>query len=110
MQREGRNILSHAAIYLVARGLPGIVAFLAIPVFTRLLDPAGYGRYAVVSATVGLLNALCFQWLRLALVRYLPAYKDRTAVLKSTLLAVEFRLVAAAGVVGAGLYLLCPAS
>ena len=37
MQRGSKHVLSHAAIYLVARGLPGVVAFCAIPLFTRLL-------------------------------------------------------------------------
>ena len=40
MQRESKHVLSHTAIYLVARGLPGILAFLAIPLFTRTLAPA----------------------------------------------------------------------
>src|SRR4051794_10850449 len=93
MQREGRNILSHAAIYLVARGLPGIIAFLAIPLFTRLLEPADYGRYALVIATASLINALVFQWLRLSLVRYLPAYKQDAPRLKSTLLTTTGLLI-----------------
>jgi O-antigen/teichoic acid export membrane protein len=100
MSRKTGSILKQTGIYLIARGLPGIAAFLAIPVFTRLLDPAAYGRYALVSATVGLLNALLFQWLRLALVRYLPAFKDDPAPLKSTLLAVELRIVAVVAAAG----------
>ncbi|MDB5332470.1 MAG: polysaccharide biosynthesis protein, partial [Phycisphaerales bacterium] len=68
MHREGKHVLSHAAIYLIARGVPGVVAFLTIPLFTRLLDPVDYGRYTLVVATVALLNALLFQWLRLSLV------------------------------------------
>jgi len=101
MNRKTGSIIKQTGIYLIARGVPGIAAFVAIPVFTRLLDPAGYGRYALVSATVGLLNALLFQWLRLALVRYLPAFRDNPAALKSTLLAVELRLIAAVAAVGA---------
>ncbi len=66
MKRDGENIFRHTAIYLAARGLPGILAFLALPLFTHLLSPAAYGRYALVLATVNLLNALLFQWLRLA--------------------------------------------
>lgn len=91
---NGKNqFLSHAAIYLVARGLPGIVAFLAIPLFSRLLTPVDYGRYAMVVATVGLLNALLFQWLRLSLVRYMPAFRDDAAKLKSTLLTVALAVI-----------------
>src|SRR5258706_1925413 len=97
MQREGKHVLSHAAIYLVARGLPGIIAFLAIPLFSRLLEPADYGRYALVLASVGLLNALLFQWLRLSLVRYLPAFKDDPTRLKSTLVSATLLLVVALG-------------
>jgi O-antigen/teichoic acid export membrane protein len=107
MQREGRHALSHAGIYLVARGLPGIIAFLAIPLFSRLLMPEDYGRYALVMATVGLLNALLFQWLRLSLVRYLPAFKDDPARLKSTLITSSLLLIAILGVV-AGVACLLP--
>src|SRR6266550_8891404 len=101
MHREGRNVLGHAAVYLLARGLPGIVAFLAIPLFSRLLEPADYGRYALVLASVGLLNALLFQWLRLSLVRYLPAFKDDPARLKSTLVSATLLLVVALGALAA---------
>jgi O-antigen/teichoic acid export membrane protein len=98
----GRNhFLSHAAIYLVARGLPGIVAFLAIPLFSRLLTPDDYGRYAMVVAIVGLLNALLFQWLRLSLVRYMPAFRDDPAKLKSTLLTVALAVIGTTALVAA---------
>ena len=98
MQGDRKHVLSHTAVYAVARGLPGVMAFLAIPLFTRLLDPADYGRYALAAATVNLLNGLLFQWLRLSLVRYLPAYREDAARLKSTLMtsAVALILVLAA--------------
>ncbi len=103
-QHQPHHLLSHAGIYLIARGLPGLIAFLAIPAFTRLLDPADYGRYALVLATANLLNALLFQWLRLSLVRYLPTYKDEPAKLKSTMLAANGVLVLAMGLVAGVLY------
>lgn len=101
MERAQRHVLSHAAIYLVARGVPGLVAFLAIPLFTRLLDPAAYGRYALVMATVSTLNALLFQWLRLSLSRYLPAYAGEHAKLKSTLVTVAAFLSGSLGALAA---------
>jgi O-antigen/teichoic acid export membrane protein len=106
MQREGTNVLSHAAVYLAARGLPGLIAFLAIPLFSRLLDPAGYGRYALVLATVNVLNALLFQWLRLSLVRYLPASAGNPARLKSTLMTTGGVLILASGLVATAACLL----
>lgn len=105
MSHKPSGILRHAGIYLLARGLPGLIAFVAIPVFSRLLDPAGYGKYALVIATVGLLNALLFQWLRLALVRYLPAVDSNRNALKSTLLTIELTIVLALAVLAGVVYL-----
>lgn len=86
MPTGNRHVLSHTAAYFLARGVPGLVAFLSIPLFTRLLSTADYGRYALVIASVNLANAMAFQWLRLAMVRYLPAYRERTDALRATLL------------------------
>ncbi len=108
MQRGQKHVLSHAAIYLVARGLPGIVAFLAIPLFTRLLEPAEYGRYALVIATVATLNALLFQWLRLSLSRFLAAHTHDQATLKSTLVTTAVLMIGAFGLVAALAALLPP--
>ncbi len=99
MGRDGKNALSQTAIYLLARGLPGIVAFLMIPVFSRLLDPAEYGRYALVLATAGLLNSLLLQWMRLSLVRFLPAYSADVTRLKATLIGSTLVVVAVLGVI-----------
>ncbi|HZK81431.1 MAG TPA: polysaccharide biosynthesis C-terminal domain-containing protein [Humisphaera sp.] len=98
MQRPAKHVLSHAGIYLIARGLPGMIAFLAIPLFTRILSRADYGRYALALAGVNLLNALVFQWLRLSLVRFLPAFKDNTRQLQATLATVACGSIAALGV------------
>ena len=99
MRKDSKSVVGHAAVYLVARGVPGIIGFLAIPLFTRLLDPDGYGKYALVTTTVGLINALAFQWLRLAFVRYLPAAKDNAERLKATLLTCQLLMVAVAGAI-----------
>jgi O-antigen/teichoic acid export membrane protein len=106
MHREGRHILSHAAIYLAARGLPGVIAFLAIPLFSRMLDPEGYGRYALALGAVNVAHALVFQWLRLSLVRYLPGAGEDRARLKSTLATTCAVLVLGVGILVAAACLL----
>lgn len=73
------------------------MAFLAIPLFSRLLEPDEYGRYALVIAAVNVLGALLFQWARLALVRFLPAYRDDPARLKNTLVGSTGMLALALG-------------
>jgi O-antigen/teichoic acid export membrane protein len=98
-------LIRHTIIYLFARGLPGLFAFAAIAVYTRLLKPEEYGRYSLVVAAVTLASALVFQWVRLALVRYAPA-ADLSRTLRPTLLALALALATASLVVGLPLALL----
>lgn len=79
-------LLRHSLIYLLARGFPGLIGFLTLAVYTRLLPPELYGRYALVVAGVTLANAILFQWLRLGLLRYLPSYAEQPAPLLGTVL------------------------
>lgn len=93
-------LIKHSAHYLLASGLPGIVNFLALALYTRMLSPDEYGRYALVIAGVGLFNVVLFQWLKLALVRFLPAYLENPKPLLSTILAGFSALVLLTGVLG----------
>jgi len=78
-------LLQHSALYILARGLPGLVSFLAITIYTRLLDPGDYGYYALVIAAVGLLQSVLFRWLELSLLRFLPAHIERPQVIMSVI-------------------------
>ena len=98
-------LLRHSVLYLLARGLPGAINFLAIAVYTRLLTPEEYGRYALVIAGVGFCNVVLFQWLKLSLLRFLPAHLQNPAPLLSTVLAGFSTLALLTGV--AGLLLAC---
>ncbi|SHK80259.1 oligosaccharide flippase family protein [Rhodothermus profundi] len=99
-------ILRYSLRYLVARGVPALVNFLAVAVYTRLLTPEAYGYYVLVIAGVNVLNLVCFQWLRFALVRYLPAHQGQEEGLLGTIgwsyLALMF-LVGSLGGAAAGL-------
>ncbi len=101
-------LLRHGLLYFIARGVPGILNFLAIPIYTRLLSPHDYGRYALVVAGIGLFNAVFFQWLRLSLVRFLPAYIEDPKALLSTVLAAFAAVASLAGGLGLMLVLLWP--
>lgn len=81
--------------------MPALVNFGAMALYTRLVGPVEYGKYAVVLATVSLGNAILFQWLRAGVVRLLPAYVDDTRKFQSTVFAAFAGMVAA--VVGAAL-------
>lgn len=94
-----KALLKHSAIYLLARGLPGVVNFLAIALYTRLLSPDEYGRYALVIAGTGLANVVLFEWLAMAVLRYLPG-QEGSAQLLATIRSVYRWLMLATALAG----------
>ena len=65
----------HTVIYLLGKGLPGVISFIAIFIFSRLLSPEEYGNYSIILSIVGVLNILLFQWLRFGVSRYYSEYQ-----------------------------------
>lgn len=72
----GRN----AAIYGGALLLPRLAAFVALIVFSRLLEPSEYGYFALFVITAELMNAVFFNWIRLAFLRFYPEYQENGEV------------------------------
>ena len=62
----GRHIFG----YLPVNAVQGIVSFGIIAVFTRLLLPSEYGRYAIAMAGVQLALGACFYWLHASMGRF----------------------------------------
>src|SRR5690606_40042792 len=62
----GRHIFG----YLPVNALQGIVSFGIIAVFTRLLLPSEYDRYAIAMAGVQLALGACFYWLHVSMGRF----------------------------------------
>ncbi|MEZ9747516.1 hypothetical protein AB4320_22800, partial [Vibrio splendidus] len=60
------NIFSYA----IAKGLPGIINFSAIYLFSYYLTQEEYGKYSLNLAYVGFLNVLIFQWIKIGFARF----------------------------------------
>lgn len=63
-------LLREIFYYAIARGGPGVLAFCAIIVFSRLLGPEEYGKYIVFLSYVTLCTSIFFQWLKSILLRF----------------------------------------
>lgn len=101
MWSEPRHmLLKHSGYYMLARGLPGIINFLAIAAYTRMLSPDEYGLYALITAAVGFFNVVFFRWIQQALQRFLPAYLDNPRPLLSNILGSFSILVLLTGCLG----------
>jgi O-antigen/teichoic acid export membrane protein len=102
---ESTLLIRYTAYYGLARGVPGLLNFLAIAIYTRLLSPSDYGIYALVVVWVGLVNVVCFQWIRLSLLRFFPAHMEAPQRLLSTLLLAYTSVALLTGVAGVGVLL-----
>ena len=59
--------------YLPANIVQGVVGFLAIILFTRLLGPEDFGRYALAFSVMTLAHVAVFSWLEAAMARFWAA-------------------------------------
>lgn len=70
-------LAKHSFAYAFAKGIPGLIGFFSISIYSHYIGAADYGKYAVIMSTVLLANAGLFQWIRLSLLRYLPVYESK---------------------------------
>ncbi len=69
-----RTFIVHTFIYFVSKGVSGLVAFLAILYYSRMLTPQEYGEYAILISIAGVINIVFFQWFRFSIARFYPDY------------------------------------
>jgi len=67
------QVLKQWPIYFVGRILPAIIAFFGISLYTHLLDPASFGTYSLLLATSFFVGTTSYAWLRVAVLRMMPA-------------------------------------
>ena len=98
-------LVRYSAIYALARGVPGIVNFVALALFTRLLVPAQYGTYVLIITWIGIANAVLFQWLRSSARRFQATYISQPEILRSSLAAGYVVMLGFATIVTSGIFL-----
>ena len=62
--------------YLPANIIQGVVGFLAVVVYTRLLSAEDFGRYALAFSVMTLAHVATFSWLEAAMARFWAAQRD----------------------------------
>lgn len=65
--------------YLPANIVQGVVGFLSIVLFTRLLSPEDFGRYALAFSVMTLAHVAVFSWLEAAMARFWAAQEPGAA-------------------------------
>ena len=59
-------------LYLPAQLVPALLAFISIPLFTRMLSTGEFGRYTLLISSIGVMSIL-LSWLQMAVSRFYPA-------------------------------------
>lgn len=93
-------LLRHSAIYFIGRLVPALINMLALAVFTRLMGAEGYGRYALIITSAGIVSGVLFQWLSLSMARYLPDENESAQGLISTAVIAFFGLLLVSAMCG----------
>jgi O-antigen/teichoic acid export membrane protein len=80
------QIFKQWPLYLIGRILPAAITFGAIGLYTRLVDPASFGTYALLLSTSILFGMTGFAWLRVATIRMMATVsKDEVADFTATI-------------------------
>jgi O-antigen/teichoic acid export membrane protein len=80
----------HTLYYFLSHGVPAMIGFASIAIFTRILTPAEYGHYALVFAISMLVYALFFEWLKLGLLRFYSKFESEPSFIQTIKLTFLF--------------------
>lgn len=63
-------LLRNTMLFVLGQGLPALIAFASLSLYTRLVDPAVYGAYAVAFSAAMMGSAALFGWMRAGVLRF----------------------------------------
>lgn len=86
-----KKILNDLCRYVPQIVVPALIAFVSVPVYTRLFDPSAYGNFNIVRATMSLLDRAS-SWIGCSLTRYYNDYEknDNLSDIVTTVLKINF--------------------
>ena len=98
-------LFKNSSIYVLAKIVPGVMAFVALSVYTHLLTPQEYGVYTLMFSAALFLHSAVFNWLPVGMMRFWPGgmYSDNTFI--STLGVLYLRVCIPVAIVGILLFL-----
>jgi len=75
-------LFKNSSIYVLAKAIPGLMAFLALSVYTHLLTPQEYGVYTLIFSAALFLHSAVFNWLPVGMMRFWPGgtYTDKAFI------------------------------
>lgn len=68
------NLFRDAALYALAKGVPGVLGLLSVVFFVRLVGAEQFGLYAIIAATIGMWSSFASGWFCQGIVRYYSSW------------------------------------
>ncbi|WP_299533781.1 oligosaccharide flippase family protein [Ulvibacterium sp.] len=83
-----KKLFKQTAIYGLATVLPRMLSFLLLPLYTALLNTAGYGEVSVIFAWFAIFNVLLAYGMETAFFRFYSQEEDKNKVISTSLLSI----------------------
>ncbi len=85
-------LFKHTGIYILAKLIPGLMAFAALSLYTHLLSPAEYGVYTLIFTGTVFLHNVIFNWLPSGTLRYWSNQEFNNTQFTNTISTVYLRI------------------
>lgn len=83
-----KKLFKQTAIYGLATVLPRMLSFLLLPLYTAILETAGFGKVSVIFAWFAIFNVLLAYGMETAFFRFYHGKDDKQAVVSTSLLSI----------------------
>ena len=78
-------LFRHSGIYILAKAIPGVMAFAGLSIYTHLLTPDEYGLYTLIFTASLFLHNVIFNWLPAGTLRFWSKSEFSTQTFISTI-------------------------
>ena len=85
-------LFQNSSIYILAKVIPGLMAIVALSLYTHFLSPEEYGLYTLILSGTILLHNVFFDWLTAGTLRFWYNKKYTQLVFISTLAVAHIRI------------------
>ena len=86
-------LFRHSSIYILAKLIPGLMAFIALSLYTHLLNPDEYGVYTLIFSAAVFLHNVVFNWLPAGTLRFWSNKEFNDSTFISTLIFSYIRII-----------------
>lgn len=89
-----KNLSKDTLLYIPAQIIPGIISFISLMIYTRLLTPEEYGRYTLVYTVTMFITTMFFSWIEQSTVRFYKEMEtEKSKILITTITITALSLV-----------------